>query len=64
MSSGNTISILWLVEVSDGQKILYNKESAYEYAHELQQQGRNVEVYENGVLKDRLRSRKQYSFNV
>ena len=55
---------LWQVEVSDGQKIAYDKESAYRYAEKLQLEGRNVEVYENGILQSKLRSRKQYSLDV
>jgi hypothetical protein len=55
---------LWQIEVSNAQKFASTEEQAYEYAHELQQQGRNVEVYENGVLKGRLRSHKQYSLKV
>ena len=55
---------LWQVEVSDGQKITYDKESAYRYAERLQSEGRNVEVYEDGRLISRLKSQKQYSLDV
>ena len=55
---------LWLVEVSDCQKIIHDKEQAYSYAHQLQAEGRNVEIYENGKLLTRLKSQKQYSFFV
>ena len=55
---------LWLVEVSDCQKIHYDKEQAYSYAHQLQAEGRNVEIYENGKLLTRLKSQKQYSLDV
>ena len=55
---------LWQVEVSDGQKIAYDKESAYRYAERLQSEGRNVEVYEDGRLISRLKSQKQYSLDV
>ena len=54
----------WQVEVSDGLKYVGNKESAYRYAEKLQLEGRNVEVYENGILQSKLRSRKQYSLDV
>jgi hypothetical protein len=55
---------LWLVEVSDCQKIIHDKEQAYSYAHQLQAEGRNVEIYENGKLLTRLKSQKQYSLFV
>ena len=54
----------WQVEVSDGLKYVGNKESAYRYAEKLQSEGRKVEVYEDGRLISRLKSRKQYSLNV
>ena len=55
---------VWQVEVSDGLKYVGNKESAYRYAEKLQSDGRNVEVYEDGRLISRLKSRKQYSLFV
>ena len=55
---------VWQVEVSDGLKYVGNKESAYRYAEKLQTDGRNVEVYEDGRLISRLKSRKQYSLFV
>ena len=55
---------LWQVEVSDGQKITYDKESAYRYAEKLQSDGRNVEIYKEGKLLTRLKSQKQYSLDV
>ena len=55
---------LWQVEVSDGQKITYDKESAYRYAERLQSEGRNVEIYKEGKLLTRLKSQKQYSLDV
>ena len=58
------LPILWLVEVSDCQKIHYDKEQAYRDAEKLQSDGRNVEIYENGILQSKLRSRKQYSLDV
>ena len=54
----------WQVEVSDGLKYVGNNESAYRYAEKLQSEGRNVEVYEDGRLISRLKSRKQYSLFV
>ena len=54
----------WQVEVSDDLKVLPDKESAYRYAEKLQSEGRNVEVYEDGRLISRLKSRKQYSLFV
>ena len=54
----------WQVEVSDGLKYVGNKESAYREAEKLQSDGRNVEVYEDGRLISRLKSRKQYSLFV
>ena len=54
----------WQVEVSDDLKVLPNKDSAYRYAEKLQSEGRNVEVYEDGRLISRLKSRKQYSLFV
>ena len=54
----------WQVEVSDDLKVLPDKESAYRYAEKLQSEGRNVEVYEDGRLISRLKSRKQYSLDV
>ena len=63
MSSG-TIPILWQVEVSDDQKITYDRETAYRYAEELQADGRNVEIYKEGKLISRLKSQKQYSLFV
>ena len=54
----------WQVEVSDDLKELPDKESAYRYAEKLQSEGRNVEVYEDGRLISRLKSRKQYSLFV
>ena len=55
----SSLPILWQVEVSDGQKITYDRDSAYRYAEKLQSDGRNVEVYEDGRLISRLKSRKQ-----
>ena len=55
---------LWLVEVSDCQKIIYDKEQAYRYAEKLQSDGRNVEIYKEGKLLTRLKSQKQYSLDV
>ena len=52
------------MEVSDGLKYVGNKESAYREAEKLQSEGRNVEVYEDGRLISRLKSRKQYSLFV
>jgi len=64
MDTGRVWQVGWQVEVSNAQKFASTEEKAYEYAHDLQQQGRNVEVYENGILKDKLKPQKQYSFNV
>ena len=55
---------LWLVEVSDCQKIIRDKEQAYRYAHQLQAEGRNVEIYEDGRLLVKLKSQQQYSLFV
>ncbi len=55
---------LWQVEVSDGQKITYDRETAYRYAEKLQSDGRNVEIYKEGKLLTRLKSQKQYSLDV
>jgi len=55
---------LWQVEVSNEQKFANSKEKAYQFAHELQAQGRNVEVYKNGVLDTKLKSLEQYSLDV
>ena len=55
---------LWQVEVSDGQKITYDRETAYRYAEKLQSDGRNVEIYKEGKLLTRLKSQKQYSLYV
>ena len=55
---------LWQVEVSNEQKFANTREQAYQYAQELQSQGRNVEVYENGILRDKLKSAEQYSLDV
>lgn len=55
---------LWQVEVSDGQKITYDRDSAYRYAEKLQSDGRNVEIYKEGKLLTRLKSQKQYSLDV
>jgi hypothetical protein len=63
MSTTN-LPTLWSVEVSDGQKLVQSKEQAYRYAEELQSDGRNVEVYEDGILRSKLRSQKQYSLFV
>ena len=63
MSTTN-LPTLWSVEVSDGQKLVQSKEQAYRYAEELQSDGRNVEVYEDGILRSKLRSLKQYSLFV
>ena len=54
----------WQVEVSDGLKYIGNKESAYRHAEKLQAEGRNVEIYEDGILVSRLKSQKQYSLDV
>ena len=54
----------WQVEVSDGLKYIGNKESAYRHAEKLQAEGRNVEIYEDGILISRLKSQKQYSLFV
>ena len=56
----SSLPILWQVEVSDGQKITYDRDSAYREAEKLQSDGRNVEVYEDGRLISRLKSQKQY----
>ena len=63
MSTTN-LPTLWSVEVSDGQKLVQSKEQAYRYAEELQSDGRNVEVYEDGILRSKLRSQKKYSLFV
>ena len=63
MSTTN-LPTLWSVEVSDGQKLVQSKEQAYRYAEELQSDGRNVEVYEDGILRSKLKSLKQYSLDV
>ena len=63
MSTTN-LPTLWSVEVSDGQKLVQSKEQAYRYAEELQSDGRNVEVYEDGILRSKLKSLKQYSLFV
>ena len=63
MSTTN-LPTLWSVEVSDCQKIIHDKAQAYRYAEELQSDGRNVEVYEDGILRSKLRSQKQYSLFV
>jgi len=55
---------LWLVEVSDCQKIIRDKEQAYSYAHQLQAEGRNVEIFEDGKLLVKLKSQQQYSLFV
>ena len=55
---------LWLVEVSDCQKIIREQEQAYSYAHQLQAEGRNVEIYEDGKLLVKLKSQQQYSLFV
>ena len=55
---------VWQVEVSDGLKYVGNKESAYREAEKLQSDGRNVEIYEDGRLISRLKSRKQNSLFV
>ena len=55
---------VWQVEVSDGLKYIGDKDTAYRYAEKLQSEGRNVEVYEDGRLISRLKSRKQYSLFV
>ena len=55
---------LWLVEVSDCQKIIHEKEQAYRYAEKLQSDGRTVEIYEDGRLLVKLKSQQQYSLFV
>ena len=55
---------LWLVEVSDCQKVIHDKAQAYNYAHQLQAEGRNVEIFEDGRLLVRLKSQQQYSLFV
>ena len=55
---------LWLVEVSDCQKIIHDNEQAYSYAHQLQAEGRNVEIFEDGRLLVKLKSQQQYSLFV
>ena len=62
--STKDLPTLWSVEVSDGQKLVQSEEQAYSYAHQLQSEGRNVEIYEDGRLISRLKSRKQYSLFV
>lgn len=62
--STKDLPTLWSVEVSDGQKLVQSKEQAYRYAEELQSDGRNVEVYEDGILRSKLKSLKQYSLFV
>ena len=54
----------WQVEVSDGLTYVVTKESAYREAEKLQSDGRNVEIYEDGRLISRLKSRKLYSLFV
>ena len=63
MSTTN-LPTLWSVEFSDGQKLVQSEEQAYRYAEELQSDGRNVEVYEDGILRSKLKSLKQYSLFV
>tara|TARA_B100000745_G_C19806312_1_gene265534 strand:+ start:292 stop:477 length:186 start_codon:yes stop_codon:yes gene_type:complete len=60
----SSLPILWQVEVSDDQKITYDRDSAYRYAEKLQSDGRNVEIYKEGKLLTRLKSQKQYSLDV
>ena len=55
---------IWLVEVSDCQKIHYDKEQAYRDAEKLQSEGRNVEIFEDGKLLVKLKSQQQYSLFV
>ena len=55
---------LWLVEVSDCQKVIHDKAQAYNYAHQLQAEGRNVEIFEDGRLLVKLKSQQQYSLFV
>ena len=62
--STKVLPTLWSVEVSDGQKLVQSEEQAYRYAEELQADGRNVEVYEDGILRSKLKSLKQYSLFV
>ena len=60
----SSLPILWQVEVSDGQKITYDRDSAYRYAEKLQSDGRNVEIFEDGKLLVKLKSQQQYSLFV
>jgi hypothetical protein len=62
--STKDLPTLWSVEVSDGQKLVQSEDQAYRYAEELQSDGRNVEVYEDGILRSKLKSLKQYSLFV
>ena len=55
---------LWLVEVRDCQKINHDKAQAYSYSHQLQSEGRNVEIFEDGRLLVKLKSQQQYSLFV
>ena len=60
----SSLPILWQVEVSDGQKITYDRDSAYRYAEKLQSEGRHVEIFEGGKLLVKLKSQEQYSLFV
>ena len=60
----SSLPILWQVEVSDDQKITYDRDSAYRYAEKLQSEGRNVEIFEDGKLLVKLKSQQQYSLFV
>ena len=62
--STKDLPTLWSVEVSDGQKLVQSEEQAYSYAHQLQAEGRNVEIYEDGRLLVKLKSQQQYSLFV
>ena len=55
---------LWLVEVSDCQKIIHDKAQAYSYALQLQSEGRNVEIFEDCKLLVKFKSQQQYSLFV
>ena len=64
MDTGRVWQVGWQVEVSNAQQFASTEEQAYKYAEELQSDGRNVEVYEDGILRSKLRSQKQYSLDV
>ena len=50
------------VETKDNKVVKFNLNDALQVATDMQQNGKDVEVFEDGMLKHKLNAMHQYSF--